>query len=179
MKKMCIVLIGPPCSGKSTIGRTTANNIGARYISSGDIARKMAENDNGVKTDLSNGKLAPENMMRDQIYRALYDAYDTADIVILDGFPRFGDQAKWLRETLPMRVDIRYVCIHASEEVVMIRSLERNRMDDKSISDRYEYYKNTTLHDLYTYINKIIPSVNTIEYCCNKLKNYIMEEYRC
>ena len=47
-KDLCIVLIGAPCSGESTIGKEVANRINARYISSGNIARKMAEMNNDI-----------------------------------------------------------------------------------------------------------------------------------
>ena len=110
-KKACVVLVGGPCSGKSSTGKIAAEILDAVYISSGDIARNMAQDSDIIKNDLMLGRLAPEDNMRNAISNRLWYYFKRMDrdIVILDGFPRFGDQAKWLHEELSHNIDVRYV----------------------------------------------------------------------
>ena len=71
-KKVCVVLVGGPCSGKSSAGKIAAEILDAVYISSGDIARNMAQDSAIIKNDLMLGKLAPENNMRNAISNRLW-----------------------------------------------------------------------------------------------------------
>lgn len=149
----CIVLIGPPCSGKSTIGKELASRIEYRYISSGDIARKMAEED-GTMSDLNAGKMAPEDKMRNEIIKV----FNNEDI-ILDGFPRFVEQYDWLMSNIPFNYELMFIVIDVPTLDLFNRAISRNRTDDIAIVERLEYYmKNTVpmihkVHDVYSVIN--------------------------
>lgn len=175
--KTCIVLVGAPCSGKSATGKLTASKMNIGYISSGDIARQMAKLDNVIENDLNMGKLAPEDNMRNSIYDALYDNFrvHNKDIVILDGFPRFGEQAEWLHNIL-LQYKICYVLFDVPLSTIIERSAHRGRDDDKSLKQRLEYYYNTTLKELCTYIDRCIDAdENSIEECSELLVQYIKE----
>lgn len=168
-KDLCIVLIGAPCSGKSTIGKEVANRINAQYISSGNIARKMAEMNSDINDSLNAGKLAPENEMRSAIS---YEINNTCnDTIILDGFPRFDEQAKWLYENFDM--DIRYVAIETPLHTLIDRARHRGRMDDDSFIDRYAYYIEVTKRDLYEHIEYKIDGSLPINECVELLMQYI------
>lgn len=177
-KKTCIVLVGAPCSGKSSAGKLVASETNIKYISSGDIARKMAKLDNTIRDDLNMGKLAPESQMRNAISNSLWQRFmaECVSVVILDGFPRFGEQAEWLRNTLPANIDIKYVLFDTPLSTIIERSAHRDRDDDKSLEQRLNYYYNTTYKELYKYINIIIDAnENTVSECSRLLIEYIKE----
>ena len=180
--KTLIVLVGGPCSGKSSAGKLVAERMNIDYISSGDIARNMAKCNNDIQNDLNAGKLAPESQMRDSISNHLYDCFGkrNRNIVILDGFPRFGDQAKWLRYAVPSTIQIKYILIHAPSWVLRNRAKNRNRSDDDSFEQRYSYYRKVTYEELYDYLDIIIDTKDvTIEECATELEDYIKEVIEC
>lgn len=175
MSRKIIVLIGPPCSGKSTIGKMVACKMpSTHYISSGDIARKMAEQSDTVKHDLDSGMLAPEFKMRQNVLTALKSAFSHSQTVILDGFPRFYDQLKWLRQMAPVDIDIHYIMVYAKLSIIIERSNARGRSDDKSLQQRLDYYYNTTLKDLQTYIEYVINTeALSVDECVESVMKYI------
>lgn len=180
MRKTCIVLVGAPCSGKSAVGIMTASSpsLNIAYVSSGDIARQMATVNRQIKEDLANGKMAPEDMMRRSISDRLWQHFhrDDKDIVILDGFPRFGDQATWLRSEIPSNIDIKYVLFDVRIPTIIERSAHRGRDDDKSLVQRLKYYYNTTFRELRKYIDiEIDANDNTIKECSALLTKFIEE----
>ena len=175
---MCIILVGPPCCGKSSVGKTVASRLGIDYISSGDIARRMAQSNMQVSDDLAGGKMAPEDEMRRIISEKLWQRLIKRDknTVILDGFPRFGEQAVWLRDLLPHAIDIKYVLLDVPLSTIIERSADRNRIDDKSLEQRLKYYYNITYKELSGYIDIIIDAnENTVDECSALLTHYIEE----
>lgn len=181
-KKVCIVLVGGPCSGKSSVGKMTAADLCCGYISSGDIARKMAKYDNTIRANLDSGRLAPEDKMRRNISTLLWQYFkiEDNDVVILDGFPRFGDQAKWLRKELPLSIDIYYVLFYAPLSMIIERSANRDRPDDKSLRQRLGYYYNTTYKELYDYITTTIDTTEaSVDECSALLTKFVKEVMKC
>lgn len=177
-KKVCVVLVGGPCSGKSSTGKIAAEILDAVYISSGDIARNMAQDSAIIKNDLMLGRLAPEDNMRNAISSRLWLYFKRMDrdIVILDGFPRFGDQAKWLHEELPRNIDVRYVEIYAPLLTIIERSNIRNRDDDKNLEARLIYYYGVTHKELNDRIEYLIDtSKASVQECAETLVKYIKE----
>lgn len=133
----CVVLIGPPCSGKSTIGKKLAESLGYKYISSGDIARQMAEEDGNID-NLNAGNMAPEDRMRQKIAEVFNENSD----IILDGFPRFLEQWTWMVENFEH--EFAYIVIDAPILMLFSRVAQRGRADDDAFMNRMEYYiKNT------------------------------------
>lgn len=177
--KTCIILIGPPCSGKSVVGKITALRTNAEYVSSGDIARQMAKYDAQISRDLSDGKMAPEDKMRKYIETSLWHHFyeNDKDIVILDGFPRFGDQAVWLLDKIGTKnINIYYVLFNTPLSAIIERSIHRNRDDDKSLEQRLRYYYNVTYNELCAYINIMIDTTeNSVNECSVLLENFIKE----
>lgn len=129
-----IVLLGQSNSGKSTIGKVVAQRTGIKYVSSGDIARKMSVD---VQRDLNAGKLAPEDRMRKEIRWEL--THNNA--LILDGFPRFLDQYIWMKQ---FNARFIYVIIEAPYEDILARAMGRRRCDDQSISNKMQWYEENT-----------------------------------
>jgi len=139
-----IVLIGPPGSGKSTIAKAVAKEGNLMYISTGDIAREMAETDKATKYNLDHGLMAPEDKMRDELRRVLYWCTYKDIPFILDGFPRDTDQYLWLRKKYPSCV---YVMVDVDIEECKDRLFHRNREDDKIsvIQERMDWYHDNTI----------------------------------
>lgn len=166
-RKTCIVLVGGPCSGKSSAGKLAAKEIDARYISSGDIARGMGKVNPHIHNDLSNGKMAPEDLMRSAILHTINNV--DKDIIILDGFPRFGEQAEWLHDNFGDRLNIYYILFYAGLSTIIERSAGRNREDDKNLEQRLKYYYNITYKELYEYCNIMIRTDELSVNECSKL----------
>lgn len=137
MKK--IVLMGYPGSGKSAVCRELAKRLNLEYISSGDIARSL---------NTKPGEMCDEKAMRKQLKNALTNVnelvlHGVRDGFVLDGCPRFVEQAIWLN-TIIGKYDICILAITAREAIS--RLMKRNRADDcmdiilKRLAD---YHKNT------------------------------------
>ena len=60
-----INIFGLPMSGKDTVGRRLATDLGAKFLSSGDIIRAV-EAENG-HSDTANGKLIPTDSFYDLV----------------------------------------------------------------------------------------------------------------
>lgn len=127
-----IVMLGVTTSGKSTIGKHLANELGLRYISSGDIARQMH-----VDELLNKGELAPEDEMRKRILEAIND---TQVSYVLDGCPRFYEQYAWLKGSIDHRLV--FIDIYIAPCIAFARSAERMRDDDKfaSVQKKIDQY---------------------------------------
>lgn len=138
-----VIMLGMPCSGKSSIGRMYAEMFGHSHISSGDIARELAEHDEDIRDDLTAGRLAPEVLIRSGIKSRISMARLNGKDFVLDGFPRFGDQTKWLMETFP---DVQLVRVHiyVTEAEALYRAMKRGRDDDTAIVERIRYYQDVT-----------------------------------
>ncbi len=102
-KKLYIVLLGGPGSGKGTQGQKLAEELQIAHVASGDLLREHLAQETPIgraaQTYISCGELVPDGvviaMIRERLERA-----DTAKGVILDGFPRTVPQAKALDEIL-------------------------------------------------------------------------------
>lgn len=134
-----IAIIGPPGSGKSTVGKQMAMQLGMIYVSSGDIARRLAETDEFTNNSLMVGGMASEDKMRSEIHSILYDISYRKQSFILDGFPRNTEQYLWLRKRFP---DITYIMIDSPAKDCSNRMLDRCREDDCDfiIQSRIKYY---------------------------------------
>ena len=103
-KSLCVVLLGPPASGKGTQGRRLAESLGLGYLGTGMLLRQQM----AMGTDLGNqaapilarGEYLPDNLMCPLL----------ADWLscqpggwVLDGFPRSLQQAVFLDDWLAQR----------------------------------------------------------------------------
>lgn len=128
---MKIVLMGPPGSGKTTVGKMVAEKLDIPYISSGDIARSM---------NTPHGEMGDEQAMRQQIKSALTGC-DSG--FVLDGCPRFIEQAVWLNSVVG---EFDLFCLAIESSVAISRLLKRGRKDDKHeiVIKRMAGYRNMT-----------------------------------
>lgn len=134
-----VVLMGYPGCGKSTVGKQLAKRLKLEYISSGDIARSL---------DTKPGEMCDERAMRKQLKNALANVdeltlHGVREGFVLDGCPRFVDQAIWLNSIVG-KYDAVILAVTSKEAIS--RLTKRNRADDnmdiimKRLAD---YHKDT------------------------------------
>jgi adenylate kinase family enzyme len=118
-------MAGTTCAGKTTHGRRLAETFGLRYVSSGEIARRLMDAD--TSRSFAQGGLSPHDT---EICNEVRKAIDTELVgLVLDGFPRtkhhYGELKSWLRDRqIPPPILI-YFAI--SEYVAIARSKNRGR----------------------------------------------------
>ena len=132
MRKRVIALMGRAGSGKSTLGKKVAEELGYKYLSTGDLARTLSDLDWQAK-----GQFAPEDQIRAMVCEEITKA--TEPVIILDGMPRMADQIYFLMDLC----DVSFICVVVDEEVARARLMKRGRTDDtnKAIEERLAIYR--------------------------------------
>ena len=92
-----IVFFGPAGAGKSVQGNLLAARNDWRWLGAGQLLRDSKDPE--LLTRMSTGKLVDPEIVNRVMGEALDRADDKVKRVILDGFPRQLEQAKWLLET--------------------------------------------------------------------------------
>ena len=130
-----VLLIGPPGSGKGTLGHAAAAKLpNVLHISLGDFVRDEMEDPNSrigknAAPFVHRGQLIPDNIILDILSQRLQQPDVLASsTVLLDGFPRTRHQAKALDRMLT--VD-RVVLLQAQEELCVDR-INHRRIDPVS-----------------------------------------------
>lgn len=106
MSRLCIILFGPPGSGKGTQAKLLRQSLGLAHISTGDMLReRIASGDElGLKVAslMQSGGLVPDETVN-RLVEDRIDRPDSARGFILDGYPRTVNQAKLLGRMLAGR----------------------------------------------------------------------------
>jgi adenylate kinase len=99
----CIILLGSPGSGRSTLGRILAKRWDLPLISTGDLLRASAERigpvARAIRHTIDSGNLVSDEMVNHLMISEL-GRPDCADGFVLDGFPRTVAQANFLADYL-------------------------------------------------------------------------------
>lgn len=137
-----IIFIGMSGAGKGTQSGLLAQENGYSYISSGQIVRDHANEDQ--KAAMLAGKWLPDSEILLMVDKALQAAPDQ-NRVILDGTPRTLAQAQWLlAEARKGRFEIEAVFnLEVSLEVAKGRLQNRHRVDDNdpAIQERFMQHR--------------------------------------
>jgi len=137
-----IIIFGAPGAGKSLQGQMLAARYGWRWLSVGQILRDTKNPD--IIKQMSTGQLVDDDFTNSLVSKALKKS-DNVDHVILDGYPRELDQAKWLIKNQPHGGrSISLVVVLEVPEKELIRRLQlRGRSDDnpKILKERLKVYQ--------------------------------------
>ncbi|MBR2767009.1 nucleoside monophosphate kinase [Candidatus Saccharibacteria bacterium] len=142
-----IVLFGLAGSGKGTQGKALSEIFGWRWLSVGDVIRATGEYEELTKS----GQLVPDEdvirLMDREIKKNEEEGFD----VILDGYPRSVEQAKYIADNMADKIDGAIILEVPKEELIERLTL-RGRDDDKeraSVERRFEIFEQN--------INAILP----------------------
>jgi len=137
-----ILFFGPAGSGKSVQGQIlAARKEGWRWLSMGELLRDT--HDAELYKIMQEGGLVPDGKTNQIISEALERS--DIDKIILDGYPRKLEQAKWLIENQPKNgKSISLVIVLEVPRAEIIKRLElRGRADDtaEAINERLVTYR--------------------------------------
>ncbi len=122
MKK---IYLGPPGAGKGTAASRVAPIMGLPHISTGDLFRENLKNNTEIgqkaKEFMDKGELVPDEIVIEMVKERI-SQQDCEKGFILDGFPRTLNQAKMLKEIIPMDVVIN---LNVPDEIVVKRLSSR------------------------------------------------------
>lgn len=146
-----IIIFGPAGAGKSLQGQLLSARHGWRWLSSGQLLRDSR--DSQVLRQMQEGGLVDNETVNRLTLQALKQA-DSIDKIVLDGFPRALDQAKWLVESQPehARSVQAVVVLDIPDDEVQKRLALRGRPDDtrEAIAERLAIY-HTQIDELLEY----------------------------
>jgi len=156
-----IIVFGSAGAGKTVQGKLLAAKKGWQWISAGQLLR----NDSDPKTlkIISTGDLVPTEKINELLIEA-FDKSDDINHIVLDGFPRQVEEAKWLLSESPFKGNLidAIILINIDKNEAIKRLLLRGRGDDtpKAISERLEIYHEKMKPVLDFFISK---GVNVID----------------
>src|ERR1700692_3235274 len=98
--RLCLILFGPPGSGKGTQAKLLRQSLGVAHISTGDMLREREASGDGlgkaVADLMQSGGLVPDEMVNQMVAERI-EQPDCSNGFILDGFPRTVNQARLLK----------------------------------------------------------------------------------
>ncbi len=137
-----ILFFGPAGAGKSVQGQFLAARQGWRWLSAGQLLRDTRDSD--VLQAQQTGELVDSDKVNQIVSSALSRAVDV-DKVVLDGFPRKLEQARWLVENrINHGRSVGLVIVLEVPHTEVIKRLKlRGRIDDtpETIDDRLRIYR--------------------------------------
>lgn len=146
MIKRIIILMGLPGSGKGTQGAILAKDLFLPHISTGDIFRKMVQEDTSeakmLASYMNEGKLVPSELVN-KIVRKYILSDECKNGCILDGYPRTLEQAEYFIEKID--ADISTIFFNLEDDEAIKRIL--GRINCASCGRIYNEYFDKPLKD--------------------------------
>lgn len=170
-----VVLLGPPGSGKGTLGSALGSLPGFFHYSSGDTLRDLdSQTELGQKVQVytDTGELVPSQLVIEVCKQSMNDAmergdFDPAvDVVIFDGMPRDVDQARELEVHARVGRVFHLTCQDNHLLTQRIRHRRDRRPDDLDssvIEHRFQVYRTQTLPVLNHYPATLIAHVDAAQ----------------
>lgn len=151
---MNILIFGVQGSGKSTIGNYIAQELKLPFIATGDIFRKLREEESPlgrlVKDKYDQGLLTPDEPTMEIVNKRLEEE-DAQEGFVLDGAPRNLQQVDMFKKGPNL-----LVLVELDEKEAVARLIKRGRVDDtkEKIEKRIAWYKDQTKPVVDFYKNK-------------------------
>lgn len=125
---MIYLIMGGPATGKGTRSDFLAEALNIPHISTGEILRQKAKEEEELAKELSKGKLVPDRIITNVLEERIVQK-DCKKGFILDGYPRTLNQCYMLDELLERlgRKITKVIELTAPEELVYKRILERKK----------------------------------------------------
>jgi adenylate kinase len=158
-----ILFVGPPGSGKSVQGQLLSARNGWRWLSAGQLLRDGKNSD--AFEQMKHGEMVNNQLVNQLIGDAIARSKDM-DHVILDGYPRQLEQAKWLVDELPLheRSITAVIVLNVPDDELSRRLVIRGRLEDTVdvIKHRNQLYQDETqpILDYYRSLNIPVRDVN-------------------
>lgn len=122
-----ILLLGLAGTGKSTQGKWLAQRFGWAWLSAGQILRDSGQ----FAEELARGELVDNLVVGQMVLAAVEKCEAAGQKVVLDGYPRGGEQAQALTQQPELFNKLEVVfCLEAPREELKRRLLLRGRADD-------------------------------------------------
>ena len=120
---MKLILLGPPGSGKGTMGDWLERDFSHEHISTGEMFREEMNNETELgilaKSFINKGQLVPDEVT----IKMLKSRVENLDNFTLDGFPRTVTQAEAIED---IQIDL-VINLEVSEDVVIERFAGRRK----------------------------------------------------
>ncbi len=134
MKSNLIVLMGGQGVGKGTFANMLMERHEYKHIETGALFRAMPA-DSEIGRIIARGELVPDT----ELFKLIASQITGDTDVILDGFPRTLNQAKWFVQNYADKYSIYVLYLNVPEEIMIARIEKRmregsNRADDADMS---------------------------------------------
>lgn len=138
-KSQCevILLMGPPASGKSTLGHKMAATLGAEHFDLGEELR--GSTDKQPETLLLNFLMAQMVKGKKKAEQGLGN-----HMVLINGYPRMTDGFAFWEELDQVVKASLVLVLEAPDDVLRARSKERRRESDGKFEERLKFYRQRT-----------------------------------
>ncbi|MGA3189048.1 MAG: adenylate kinase [Bryobacteraceae bacterium] len=131
MSRLCLILFGPPGSGKGTQAKLLRQALGVAHISTGDMLRERAASNDplgaAAAAIMKAGGLVPDEIVNRMVEERI-EQPDCANGFILDGYPRTVDQAKLISGALAAKGIVPVVVYLKVDYNVIIARLSGRRL---------------------------------------------------
>ena len=135
--------------GKGTFARMLCERHDFKYIETGKMLRYASTTNQDIANIMARGKLLPFDMLA----KLISENIDINRDMLLDGFPRTLDQAKWLVDNYAQKFNIHILYLDVPESIMIQRIQKRIRdgggrtddADNAAIRNRLNIFWNTTM----------------------------------
>lgn len=130
-----VVFLGPPGSGKGTLAKKLSKQTPFLHLSTGDLLRGYAKKETPealeLRNTLNSGQMAsPEFFLK--IFSQRIQDLDCQNGVILDGFPRSLEQAKFLDAIIKNPSEILFINVGLDTPTILKRLMGRRQCSNCS-----------------------------------------------
>jgi adenylate kinase len=184
MSKKLILLIGAPGSGKTTDGKSVADECQTDITSYslGEILKQEIKRGGKIGKIIddyvSKGKLVPTSLTIDELCKTILDA--PTNIVLIDGFPREMEHVKIFGDVINnlQRVElISVIEVRVSEETARSRYFKNHNETEEVFAHSMRVYQDT-ISEIEEYYNKqnilkVIDGERDLNVVVDEIKAYL------